>query len=160
MRANSIGLETFRKGGDAVQPTAHRAIFILSIDFSKYVTLLWLLCLGQKPKSPSIRSIIISKMFDERIEVILLPTEKSSFRRQSGRLEADKNLSDTSADAVEKHRLQLQPEKMPESHGTGNRFRTTHHGPYLPQRRAASYAEQVLQQQSYTYTDHEFAAIV
>lgn len=90
----------------------------------------------------------------------LVSTEKSSFRRQSGRLETDKNLSDTSTDAVEKHRLQLQPEEMPESHGTGNRFRTTYHGPHLPQRRAASYAEQILQQQSYTYADHEFAAIV
>lgn len=114
MRANSIGLETSREGRDAVQPTAHRAIFVLSSEFSK----------------------------------------------QSGRLETDKNLSDTSTDAVEKHRLQLQPEEMPESHGTGNRFRTTYHGPHLPQRRAASYAEQILQQQSYTYADHEFAAIV
>lgn len=73
-------------------------------------------------------------MFDERFEVTLLPTEKSCFRRQSGRLEADKDLSDTPADVVEKHRLQLQPEKMPEPHGTGNRFRTTYHGPHLSQR--------------------------
>lgn len=164
MRANSIGLETSREGRDAVQPTAHRAIFVLlSVEFSKYVTLLgfFVLVRSRNPLPPSLAPTDhYLQMFDERIEVILLPTEKSSFRRQSGRLETDKNLSDTSTDAVEKHRLQLQPEEMPESRGTGNRFCTTYHGPHLPQRRAASYAEQILQQQSYTHADHEFAAIV
>lgn len=99
-------------------------------------------------------------MFNERIGVILLPTEKSFFRRQSGWLETDKNLSDTSADAVEKRGVQLQPEEMPESRGTGDRFRTTHHGPHLPERRAAACVQQILQQQSYTHTDHEFAVVV
>lgn len=33
--------------------------------------------------------------------------QESSFRRQSGRLETDKNLSDTSANALEKHNVQL-----------------------------------------------------
>lgn len=79
MRANSIGLETSREGGDAVQPTAHHTIFILlSIDFSKYVTLLndsFVSVRSRNSSSPvprSDRSLL--QMFNERIGVILLPT--------------------------------------------------------------------------------------
>lgn len=101
-------------------------------------------------------------MFNERIEISFsCQPEKSTFRRQSGRLEADKNLSDTPADAVEEHGVQLQPEEMPESGGTGDRLRAANfQRPHLPKRRAASRAKQILQQQSYTHTDHEFTVVV
>lgn len=81
---------------------------------------------------------------------------ESSFRRQSRRLEADKDLSDTTADAVEKHGVQLQSEEVSESRRAGNRLCAADLWQDLSERRTSTCAEQVLQQQSYTHTDHEF----
>ncbi|KMQ93050.1 gtpase-activating rap ran-gap domain-like protein 3 protein [Lasius niger] len=81
------------------------------------------------------------------------PTAQSSFSSFSSR--------STFQNAVEEHGVQLQPEEMPESGGTGDRLRAANlQRPHLPKRRAASRAKQILQQQSYTHTDHEFTVVV
>lgn len=131
-----------------MQSAALRTVLVLlSIEFSKYVR-------KNQKYYTNFFSLSDPKEGLER-DRTLPNREISPFRRQPERLEADKNLPDTAADAVEKHGVQLQPEKVPEPGGAGDRLRAADQRSDLPERRAARAYEQILQQQPDADADRE-----